>query len=124
MFILRFGITLAVTVYCVFGKAIEMPNMPINISAPITEATNQSASKGFAMFKPSEESIFKLVHMFLNTTYVTSKAAVDSIKEHSQIRRKIEDNLEGFVENLPTLPIPLLDNLAEVRKNISLFSFN
>nr|CAI5829200.1 unnamed protein product [Callosobruchus analis] len=111
-------------IYCVFGKAIDTPNMPVNITAPITEATNQSANKGISMFKPSEESIFKLVHMFLNTTYVTSKAAVDSIKEHSQIRRKIEDNLEGFVENLPTLPIPLLDNLAEMRKNMSLFSLN
>ncbi|CAH1959329.1 unnamed protein product [Acanthoscelides obtectus] len=117
-------IVLSMTAHCVIGKALELSNVSTNISNPMTEANNQGDNKVFSMFKPAEESIFKLVHMFFNTTYVTSRAAVDSIKEHSQIRRKLEDNLEGFVENLPSLPVPLLDNLADIRKNKSLFNLN
>ncbi|XP_023016474.2 uncharacterized protein [Leptinotarsa decemlineata] len=82
-----------------------------------TKNPNRSPNNGFSIFRPADDAVFNFINKIVNTTYLSSKMALNRMKAQSETRKKIEDEIENFLEKLPVVPIPLLDDLQPVRSS-------
>ncbi|KAG5878091.1 hypothetical protein JTB14_017843 [Gonioctena quinquepunctata] len=110
-----FIVLVAIAVSGISARSINtiMPEDDDSIEIP-TRNPNKSSHNGFSVFRPADDAIFNFVNKIVNTTYLSSKMALNRVRAQSETRRQIEDEIENFLERLPSIPIPLLDDLQPV----------
>ncbi|KAJ8939717.1 hypothetical protein NQ314_011003 [Rhamnusium bicolor] len=73
-----------------------------------------TSNNGFSLFKQVDEPIFNFINKLVNTSYLSSRMALRRVKNQSEKRREIENQIEDFLENLPSFPIPILDDIPHL----------
>ncbi|XP_057658300.1 uncharacterized protein LOC130895147 [Diorhabda carinulata] len=101
---------------------------PVIISAPVELEEDDSIeipvkstrrpNSGLAFLRPADDAIFNFINKLVNTSYLSSKMMVNRVKAQSEVRKEIEDQVEEFLENLPSAPIPIVDDLILSKRKI------
>ncbi|XP_018568180.1 uncharacterized protein LOC108908588 [Anoplophora glabripennis] len=86
---------------------------PVDI--PIKIGPIRSPPKNFSIFNQVDDPFFSFMSKMANFGYLSSQVAISRMKDHSQKIKDIGGQVEGFIENLPTFPIPILDNMSHTR---------
>lgn len=66
---------------------------------------------------PSNDALFGLVDKLINTGYLSSKLALSKIRSQNKRTKKIEDQIEKLLEQLPSFPVPFLDEMRPIPKD-------
>ncbi|CAG9861750.1 unnamed protein product [Phyllotreta striolata] len=88
-----------------------------SIEIPVRKQNTNTKNNGFSVFRPADDALFNFINKLVNTSYLSSKMLLNRARTQSEIRRQIEDQVEEFLENLPTIPIPILDPQTEPKSN-------
>ncbi|CAH1111727.1 unnamed protein product [Psylliodes chrysocephalus] len=82
-----------------------------------TRKPNRGSNNGFSVFRPADDALFNFINKLVNTSYLSSKMVLNRVRTQSEVRKQIEDQVEEFLESLPNVPIPILDDLTPSEKS-------